>query len=117
MAGSSWKKSPPELVAAFEALVACRPELQARKMFGYPAGFVGGHMATSLHEARWIVRLPESDLAELLALPGATRFEPMPGRPMKAYAVLPAAVVADPAAVEAWVDRAIAHVRTLPPKG
>ncbi len=117
MAGSSWKKSPPELVAAFESLTARHPELTARKMFGYPAAFLGGHMTTALHEDRWIVRLPEADRAELLAAPGAAPFEPMPGRPMKEYVVVPAALVADPTALDAWVDRAIAHVRTLPPKG
>jgi len=117
MAGSSWKKSPPELVAAFEALAARRPELAVRKMFGYPAAFVGGHMTTALHEDRWIVRLTVDDRAELLATPGATPFEPMPGRPMREYVVLPAGLAADPPALDAWVDRAIAHVRTLPPKG
>ena len=117
MAGSSWKKSPPDLVTAFESLAARRPELQTRKMFGYPAGFVGGYMATALHEDRWIVCLPDEAREELLAMPGAAPFEPMPGRPMKGYAVLPAAVVADPGEVDAWVDRAIALVRTLPPKG
>ncbi len=117
MAGSSWEKSPPELVAAFGALVARRPELTARKMFGYPAAFVGGHMTTCLHEQRWIVRLPGDARVELLALPGATLFEPMTGRPMKEYVVLPPAIVGDREALEGWVDRAIAFVRTLPPKG
>jgi hypothetical protein len=117
MAGTSWQKAPPELVAAFAALVARRPELTARKMFGYPAAFVGGHLTTALHEDRWIVRLPPEERSELLAMPGAGPFEPMPGRPMKEYVVLPADVVADPTAIDAWVDLAIAHVRTLPPKG
>jgi TfoX/Sxy family transcriptional regulator of competence genes len=117
MAGSAWRKSPPELVAAFASLAARRPELAVRRMFGYPAAFVGGHMTTALHEDRWIVRLPADDRAALLAEPGATAFEPMPGRPMKEYVVLPADVAADPAALDAWVDRAITHVRTLPPKG
>ena len=117
MAGTSWQRSPPELVAAFAELVARRPELAPRKMFGYPAAFVGGHLTTALHEERWIVRLPAESRSELLAMPGSGPFEPMPGRPMKEYVVLPAAMVADPAALDAWVDRAIAHVRTLPPKG
>jgi TfoX/Sxy family transcriptional regulator of competence genes len=117
MAGTSWEESPSELVAAFAALVGRRPELTARTMFGYPAAFVGGHLATCLHEQRWIVRLPDEARAELLGQPGAARFEPMPGRPMKEYVVLPAVLVADPSALDAWVDRAIAHVRTLPPKG
>lgn len=116
MAGSSWKKAPPELVATFEALVARRPELVARKMFGYPCGFVGGHMATGLFEDRWFVRLPTPARAELLSLPGAAPFEPMPGRPMKEYVTLPPSVVGDPGAVDGWVDRAVAFARTLPPK-
>lgn len=117
MAGTSWEKSPPELVAAFAALIARRPELTPRRMFGYPAAFVGGHMATALHEDRWIVRLQAADRAELLVQPGAVQFEPMPGRPMKEYVVLPPVLVANPTALDAWVDRAIAHVLTLPPKG
>ncbi len=116
MAGTSWEKSPPELVAAFAALTARRPDLTTRKMFGYPAGFVGGHLTTALHQDHWIVRLPAEARSELLERPGALPFEPMPGRPMKEYVVLPADVVADPTALDAWVDRAIAHVRTLPPK-
>lgn len=117
MAGSSWKKSPPEFVASFEALAVRRPELTVRKMFDYPAAFVGGHMTTALHEGHWIVRLPVDDRAELLAAPGASPFEPMRGRPMKEYVVLPADLVTEPTALDTWVDRAIAHVRTLPPKG
>ena len=40
----------------------------------------------------------------------------MPGRPMKEYVVLPSDITADAVALDAWVDRAIALVRTLPPK-
>jgi hypothetical protein len=116
MAGSSWKKAPPELVAAFETLAARRPELAVRKMFGYPCGFVGGHMTTGLFGDRWFVRLPAAARAELLALPGAAAFEPTPGRPMKEYVALPPSVLDEPAAVDRWVDRATAYVRTLPPK-
>lgn len=116
MDGSSWKKSPPELAAAFEALVAQRPELATRKMFGYPAAFLSGHMTTGLFEDHWFVRLPEEGRAELLAMAGSAPFEPVAGRPMKEYVVLPASLVADPAAVDAWVERSVAFVRTLPPK-
>lgn len=115
MADSSWKKSPPELVATFATYVQGRPELATRQMFGYPAAFLGGHLATSLHQDRWIVRLAEADAAALRDL-GGRSFEPMPGRPMRGYVSLPASIVADPAALDAWVARAIAHVRTLAPK-
>jgi TfoX/Sxy family transcriptional regulator of competence genes len=116
MAGPSWKKSPAELVDAFSELAGRYPELSQRKMFGYPAAFLAGNMTTCLHEERWIVRLGEADRAVLLARPGAGLFEPMPGRPMREYVVLPGDIVADPEATAGWIERAIAHARTLPPK-
>jgi len=115
MAGSSWKKSPPELVAAFATCVHAHPELAMRQMFGYPAAFLGGHLTTSLYQDRWVVRLADADRAALRELGGGD-FEPMPGRPMREYVTLPASIIADPAALDAWIARAIAHVGTLAPK-
>jgi hypothetical protein len=84
-------------------------------MFGYPAAFVNGNMFTGLHTTNWIVRLPEDGIRELTAM-GAVPFEPMPGRAMKGYAALPLSVMEDDAAVRGWVDRALAHASSLPPK-
>jgi len=112
----AFTKSPPELVERFSAAVERHPEAQPRKMFGYPALFVGGNLTTGLFRDRWMIRLPDDDRAELLALPGAGPFEPMAGRPMKGYAVLPTDVVDDDAALDGWLERAIAFVRTLPAK-
>jgi TfoX/Sxy family transcriptional regulator of competence genes len=109
-------KSPPELIERFGALTADLPDVEPRQMFGYPAVFVGGNLVTSLHEKRWIVRLPEDDRAALLALPGTGPFEPMPGRPMNGYVALSPPIVDDDAVVRHWVDRAIAFGRSLPPK-
>ena len=115
MAGSSWRKSPPELVAAFATCVHGHPELAMRQMFGYPAAFLGGLLTTALHQDRWIVRLAETDGAALRAMGGGD-FEPMPGRPMRGYVTLPASIIADPAALDGWIARAIANVRTLAPR-
>jgi TfoX/Sxy family transcriptional regulator of competence genes len=112
----TFAKSPPELIERFEWLAARRPEAERRKMFGYPALFVGGNLVTGLYEASWMIRLPEAALAELLALPGAVPFGPMPGRPMKGYGTLPASTIDDDAELDAWVGRAIEFGRTLPPK-
>ena len=109
-------KSPPELVARFDAVAAGYPEIQRRLAFGYPCLFVGGYMVTGLHGDRWFVRLGGADLAQALALDGAAPFEVMPGRPMTGYALLPTAVVADDPAVRHWLDRAIEFGATLPPK-
>ena len=109
-------KSPAELIQRFDTIAAERPDAERRLMFGYPCLFVGGNLATGLFEDRWQVRLAASDTAALLALDGAAPFEPMPGRPMTGYTLLPVAVVDDDAAVRDWVGRAIAFAAGLPPK-
>lgn len=120
MSMQHFSKSPPELVARFAAmtaaLTAALPDVERRQMFGYPCLFVSGNLVTGLHQAAWFVRLADTDRAELLQLPGAGPFEPMPGRPMGGYLVLPPDVTVDDAAVRGWVERAVAFGRTLPPK-
>jgi TfoX/Sxy family transcriptional regulator of competence genes len=111
-----FRKSPPDLVERYLMVLSAFPEATARPMFGYPASFVGGNMATGLYEGDWYVRLPEDQRTELLALDGSKPLAPMPDRPMRAYAVLPQSVVADDQAVEGWVRRALAFTATLPPK-
>jgi TfoX/Sxy family transcriptional regulator of competence genes len=112
----SFDKSPAELVDRFHAFVATRDDLEPRQMFGYPSAFVGGNLATGLHKATWFVRLPADDEGTLRDLGGGS-FEPMPGRPMRGYVTMPDAVLDDPTQLSAWVDRAVAFVRTLPVKG
>ena len=112
----AFEKSPPELVARFEAAAARHPGAQRRQMFGYPALFVGGNLATGLFADRWMIRLGDTDLETLLAEPGAAPFSPMAGRTMRGYATLPPDIVADDAALDAWLVRAVAHAGSLPPK-
>jgi TfoX/Sxy family transcriptional regulator of competence genes len=109
--------SPAPLVAAFDAALPLEPGVVRRKMFGWPAAFVGGWMFASLHRESIVVRLPEDDLAELLLLPGAARFEPMPGRAMKGYGTLPRDLHEDGDAIRSWIGRAYRAAAALPPKG
>lgn len=111
-----FEKSSPELVARFDAAAARFPEAERRKMFGYPALFVGGNLVTGLFAESWMIRLGDDDRTDLLALPGAGPFEPMPGRLMKGYATLPPDVVSDDAALDRWLRRSIAFGKTLPVK-
>jgi TfoX/Sxy family transcriptional regulator of competence genes len=115
MNADAWRKSSEEMVARFTEAVAGIEGLEQRKMFGYPAAFVGGNMTTGLHQESWIVRLPEPVRRERLEA-GWSIFEPMPGRPMREYVALPDEVIADPEQVRAWVERAVEYVRGLPPK-
>jgi hypothetical protein len=111
----AWAKSSEAARQRFEVGVAGIEGLEQRQMFGYPAAFIGGNLTTSLHRDSWIVRLPEAE-REARVTAGWSDFEPMPGRPMRGYVVMPAEVAADADEARAWVERAAAYVRTLPPK-
>jgi TfoX/Sxy family transcriptional regulator of competence genes len=107
--------SPPALIERFDAVAARFPEAQRKKMFGYLKLFIGGNLVTGLYADRWMIRLPPDDLAELMALPGGGPFSPK-GKTMSGYGTVPTDVVADDAALDGWIRRAIAHARTLPAK-
>ena len=109
-------KSPPELVERFDVIAAEYPEAARRLTFGYPCLYVGGNMVSGLYESSWHVRLGVAATAELMAIDGAAPFEPMPGRPMTGFTLLPPAVVDDDAAIRRWVERAIAFGASMPPK-
>jgi len=111
-----WKRSPSELVALFEAVFPDDTRAERRQMFGYPAGFVNGNLFTGLHQDDFMVRLGEDDRAALLDA-GGRPFEPMPGRAMHGYAVVPTALHRDRRRLAVWVARAFEHALTLPRKG
>lgn len=110
-----FSKSPSWLIALFDAL---RPGVggERRQMFGYPCAFENGQLFTGLFGDSLFVRLGEQDRAELLKTKGAAPFEPMKGRPMKEYVVLPPAMLEDEEAVTSWMRRGLDFVRSLPPK-
>jgi hypothetical protein len=112
----SFARSSAALVERFDAVAARHPQARRRKMFGYPALFVGGNYATGLYEESWVVRLAADDLQALLDA-GGEGFSPMPGRSMKGWASLPPAVVADDAALDGWLAKALEFAGSLPPKG
>ena len=49
-------------------------------------------------------------------IPGTGPFEPMPGRPMSGFTLLPSSIIDDDEAIRHWVGRAIEYGVTLPPK-
>ena len=111
-----WSKAPPALVELFAAALPDDPRAERRKMFGYPAAFVGGNMFAGVHQDDIVVRLPETDRAALLAKRGARVFEPMPGRPMKEYVALPKPMTKRRADTARWLRLAFDHVAAMPPK-
>jgi TfoX/Sxy family transcriptional regulator of competence genes len=109
----AWRKSSPELVRAFDAALPQHDRVERRKMFGYPAAFVNGNMFAGLHQDDVLVRLPEGERGALLAS-GGRNFEPMPGRVMKNYLLLPEA--SDGRTLSLWLRKAFDHTGQLPAK-
>jgi TfoX/Sxy family transcriptional regulator of competence genes len=111
----AWKKTSPELVAAFHKALPPSPRVTRRPMFGYASAFVNGNMFAGTFQDAIVVRLAEGDRVALLKVKGAAPFEPM-GRPMKEYVVVPASVVATPKALSAWIERGHRYALALPAK-
>jgi RNA polymerase sigma factor (sigma-70 family) len=111
----TFRKSSPELIARFDELALLAGDADRKQMFGYPTCVLRGNMFMGLHEDSLILRLAESDRAEFTDRHGATAFEPMPGRPMREYVVVPPPLVYDDAVTD-WVGRSRAYAEQLPAK-
>ena len=110
-----WRKSPEDLIALFQAALPDDPRIERRKMFGYPCAFVAGNLFTGLHQENVIVRLAERDRVAAIGK-GARLFEPMSGRPMREYIVLPESALANRGALAAWLQQGLNYAASLPPK-
>jgi TfoX/Sxy family transcriptional regulator of competence genes len=112
----NWKKVPPELeVFLGKALVPFAA--QKKSMFGCPVYFVNNNLFAGLHQDNLFVRLSEQDRAALLkSNDEASVFEPMPGRQMREYMVLPETLYSDQAEFTKWLKRSHSYVLSLPPK-
>lgn len=112
----SFRPSPAATLTLFQKACAAIPEVQVRKMFGYPCGFVNRYMTVGVYEDRIFVRLPPESQSTALPLAGAHYLEPMPGRPMRDYVVLAPRICSTPKVLIAWFRQAVDGARQLPPK-
>jgi TfoX/Sxy family transcriptional regulator of competence genes len=110
-----FEKANPETVSLFDS-IAPGPEagVEKRRMFGYPSRFLNGNMFMGLHNNNMILRLSEKDRVDFLNV-GGKAFEPMPGRVMKEYVVVPNEMIRSHD-LKAWIDRSLAYASGLPPK-
>jgi len=99
----------------FASIVPDHPAVSIRPMFGQLSAFVNGNMFMGIFGEDVLVRLPEEDREKVLGAGGRV-FEPMPGRPMREYVVLPEAWRDDPKRVGEWAARSLDHADELPPK-
>jgi TfoX/Sxy family transcriptional regulator of competence genes len=110
----AWTKAPQGLADLFAEALPDDARVERRKMFGYPSIFVHGNMCAGLFGDGMFARLAPEDRT---ALPGGgAPFEPMPGRPMKDYAMVPDEVLADETALAELLAKAVGFTAGLPPK-
>jgi TfoX/Sxy family transcriptional regulator of competence genes len=111
-----WEKAPEELKETLARGVE-GIECQKRLMFGYPAYFINGNMFAGLFQSSVFLRLSDEAAAALKKRhPSVAPLEPMPGRPMKGYVVLPQAIYGKEDAFKAVCRDAAEYTRTLVPK-
>lgn len=111
----AWRKAPPELIVFFRSLMSAYPLVELRAMFGYPCAFVNGYMTAGLFADRMFVKLNTAGVQKLLELPGAEPLEPVPGRVMSGYVLVPEELRTSPN-VRVWLEQAFAYAASLPPK-
>jgi TfoX/Sxy family transcriptional regulator of competence genes len=88
-----------------------------KKMFGGLAFLLNGHMSVSAsRQGGLLVRVDPADSDGLLAEPGVTLMQMGSRAPMDGWLRVAPEAVADEASLERWVERGLAHARSLPPK-
>ena len=105
-----------ESKAFFESVLPDDRRVSARPMFGNVAGFVNGNMFMGLFGNDLLVRLSDGDRAELLEEEATSILEPMKGRPMKEYVVIPQTWWDKPDRIGSWVARSLDWVAEMPEK-
>ena len=116
MSPMTMPKPSEQAKAAFRKLVPADPAVTTRPMFGNLAGFVNGNMFCGLFGEDLFVRVSDDDQGRVRKQ-GGKAFEPMPGRAMTGYVVVPAGWQKKPDATRTWIITALAWSRKLPAKG
>lgn len=83
-----------------------------REQFGCPGYFAAGKVFAILQSDQVILRLQDED-AEGLREAGGQSWAPMPGRPSKAYVIVPEDVVKAPARLKPWIEKSAQFARSL----
>ena len=99
----------------FRAVLPDDPAVEVKPMFGNLGAFVHGNMFAGLFGPAVGVRLDDAAREELEGIDGSGPFGPAE-RPMGGYTSLPGTWRTKPEVAAQWVERALVHVSTLPPK-
>lgn len=111
-----WVKASEEMKSHIDTLMQ-GVDCEKRPMFGYPAYFINKNMFAGLFQDKLFLRLSPDQVASLTKpFPTIANLEPMPGRPMKDYYVIPDTLHQDGRKMAKVVQEAAAWCRSLPKK-
>ena len=100
----------------FRSILPDNPSITIRPMFGNIFAFVNGNMFAGLFGNDLFVRLSDEGRKELLEKKGTSLLEPMKGKPMKEYILIPKAWRDQHETVRLWITRSLDWTSKLPPK-
>ncbi len=98
----------------FTSFLPSDSRVTVRPMFGNVSAFVNGNMFFGVFGNDLFVRLSDKHREELLKKKGASLLEPMKGKPMKEYVVIPRTWRTEPETVRLWVSRSLDWAGKLP---
>lgn len=90
-------------------------QMSERKMFGGICFMVGGHMSCGVVDSTLMARVGPDGYAEALQQPHAREMD-FTGRPLRGMVYVDPQGLAEEQPLEAWVERSLAFVSSLPPK-
>ena len=111
-----WKKPSEKMIEFFDSILPGNPKVERKRMFGYPVGFINGNMFMGLHNDRIILRLSEGERENFIKQYNAQIFEPMPGRKMREYIVVPEKLLTNVTTLKAWCEKSYEYASKLKPK-
>lgn len=105
----------PGLAQRIRELLADRPGISERHMFGGVAFLLDGHMFAGLSGSDLMARVGPERYADALALPHVRPMD-FTGKPLKGYVYIAADGLTEDRDLRAWVDWCAGFVARLPPK-
>ena len=103
------------LAERVRTVLAARPGVAERKMFGGIAFMVGGNMCCGVVKRDLMVRVGPDQYERLLAEPGARPMD-FTGRPMKGMLYVEGAALTNARTLAKWVRRGAEYADSLPAK-
>jgi TfoX/Sxy family transcriptional regulator of competence genes len=112
----SWPKASVEKEALLDDLVQGLP-CEKKRMFGAPCFFAKHSMFTGVFAEDIFIRLPDQERSRFVKEnKGAKTFEPVEGRKMGEYLIVPHALLKNKDAVRQWLRISFEYASTLKKK-